>query len=114
MNSVSATMIQEKARPTKVLTLSTNKRTFCIHSLPGRLGRPKNKHHPAMLPDGVCPRLARGLRSGLLAAARLLAEVVVVRSLAAHVVVEVPLDGALGELLLRGDDLVEHRVVRAR
>src|SRR2546421_5437599 len=111
MNSVSATMSHENARPTKVLTLSTNSRTFCMRLTPLL----KHKHHPAIVPDGVWHYLTCRWRSGFLfrRPCRLLAEVVVVGHAAVHVVVQVPLHRALGELLLRLNDLVEDRIVLA-
>src|SRR5262245_55500581 len=66
------------------------------------------KKRPAirLAPDGW-----RGGRGSPRTLARLLGEVVVVRHAPADVGVEVPLHRALGELLLRLDDLLEQRVV---
>src|SRR5260221_13340945 len=70
------------------------------------------KHHPG--DAGWCPleRAASGLL-GLALGGRCgrFLEVVVVRHAAIHLVIEVPADRAFGEYLLRGDDLVEDRVV---
>src|SRR5205814_9656574 len=100
MNNVSATISHEKARPTKVLTLSMRSSSFCI-----------NKSHPAGA-GWLCAKWRRSgfLRGGLRGA---LAEVVVIGHLAAYVSVEIPLHHALGESLLRRDDLDEQGIVLA-
>src|SRR4051812_11707428 len=108
MKSVSTTMSHEKARPTKVLTLSMNSSSFCISPTP-------EKQTPPGDYAGWCLcRPVGALRSGLLRSRlRAFAEVMVVRHLAAHVGIEVPAHDALREALLRREDLVEQRVVLA-
>src|SRR5438874_43682 len=101
---------QAIALPTQVLTWSANSRNLCVvigAMVPGNCPSTKNEHHPVhrMVPS-------RGFSgSGLLRGrTRLGAEVVRVGHAAVHHDVLLPLDRALGEFLLRGDDLGEERV----
>src|SRR5947209_4041779 len=75
--------------------------------VPGVRGEEKK---PPSGGPGWCVLLAHS-RSGLLRFGFLLAEIIVVRHAPAHIRVEVPAHGALGEGLLRRDDLDEQRVV---
>src|SRR5688572_599197 len=92
--------MKENAWPTHVLTLSTNRRSFCIKKKAIRLA-----------PDGCSDYLRSGLLRRRLA--RGLAEVVVVGHATADVGVEVPAHRARGERLLRSLDLLEQRVAFA-
>src|SRR5687768_3144046 len=118
MRNVSATMSHENACPTKVLSRSIRRRSFCMGSRmrlrPGRQGRGETAYVERKTPSGGSRMASHGiadrsgfLRCGLLAA---LGEVMPVRHPAVDVRVEVPPYGALGEPPLRLGDFLEHRV----
>src|SRR5258706_13295928 len=120
MRRVSERMSQANAWPSHVLPLSTNSISFCMDYLDEKktpsggcrmvsFGTSRS----ALLRLGLLRfrglgRLGLGGRRGLLGA-----EVVVIGHAPIHIRVEVPANGALGEYLLRGEDLDEERVVLA-
>src|SRR5258706_4804439 len=126
MRRVSERMSQANAWPSHVLTLSTNSISFCMDYLDEKktpsggcrmvsFGTSRS----ALLRLGLLRfrglgRLGLGGRPGLCGRLGVLgAEVGVVGHAPIHIRVEVPANGALGEYLLRGEDLDEERVVLA-